>query len=324
MGPAEERAVRKLAIGLDLPPELLLGLGDSNHWSAWQIEESGVNVHVTPLLTLLCEAITSQVYRHAIADLVSDPDEYAIFGDTSELTRRQGRGEALELHDRGLLSDAALLREYGYDLDDLPDREEGARILARRLAVAHPALAPMLLPRLGIDVPAGTAPAEVVVRERATVEAVEAPPQEDRRELPASDAGATLPATPATTAAAGVVLPREDAGDARRWLLATLEMATVQALERAGRRLVRSQPRSQRGQYSQIPPAEVHRHLAVQRDDLDHILAGAYPDVPALAATPCVRQLVDDYVRALLLGGRPHQRRYLEAALAQSECADIA
>jgi hypothetical protein len=32
-------AVERLAIGLDMPPEVLLGLGDSNHWSAWQVDE---------------------------------------------------------------------------------------------------------------------------------------------------------------------------------------------------------------------------------------------------------------------------------------------
>jgi hypothetical protein len=34
-----EEAVKRLATGLDLPPELLLGLSGANHWTSWQIDE---------------------------------------------------------------------------------------------------------------------------------------------------------------------------------------------------------------------------------------------------------------------------------------------
>jgi len=35
-------AIRRLALGLDVPPEVLLGMADTNHWSAWQLDEATI------------------------------------------------------------------------------------------------------------------------------------------------------------------------------------------------------------------------------------------------------------------------------------------
>jgi hypothetical protein len=37
--PASGECIERIAIGLDMPPEILIGLQDANHWTAWQIDE---------------------------------------------------------------------------------------------------------------------------------------------------------------------------------------------------------------------------------------------------------------------------------------------
>jgi len=38
-------AIRRLALGMDMPPEVLTGVADVNHWGAWQIDESAIKAH---------------------------------------------------------------------------------------------------------------------------------------------------------------------------------------------------------------------------------------------------------------------------------------
>ncbi len=49
----ETAAVRALAAGMDLPAEVLLGLSDVNHWTAWQVDESAYRQHVDPIVQTL-------------------------------------------------------------------------------------------------------------------------------------------------------------------------------------------------------------------------------------------------------------------------------
>src|SRR3546814_17159695 len=45
-----EEAIRRLALGQDAPPELLLGVGNMNHWGAWLVQADTNNTHVEPPL----------------------------------------------------------------------------------------------------------------------------------------------------------------------------------------------------------------------------------------------------------------------------------
>ena len=35
-------AIRRLGLGMDMPPEVLQGSADSNHWAAWQADEAAI------------------------------------------------------------------------------------------------------------------------------------------------------------------------------------------------------------------------------------------------------------------------------------------
>lgn len=136
-------AVTRLATALDIPAEQLTGLGDMNHWGAAQIEESGIKVHITPDMEMICHAFTEGFLyptleaegRALVGPRGGKP---VIWYDPSEIVMRPDRSkEALEAYDRGELSGPALLRELGFSETDQPDDTELERIidLKHRLAV---------------------------------------------------------------------------------------------------------------------------------------------------------------------------------------------
>src|SRR5690349_1716038 len=104
--------VRRFALGMDLPPEQVLGAsglavegsggsaGSVNHWGVWANEEQTISAHVEPALDDFVMVLTSGFLR-----LVVDDTELVIGYDTAALRLRQDRSkEAMELNARGLLS----------------------------------------------------------------------------------------------------------------------------------------------------------------------------------------------------------------------------
>jgi hypothetical protein len=312
-----ESAIRRVATGLDIPGEILTGLGESNHWSAWQISDEAIQLHVEPLAGLLCQALTAQYLRPALTAMgVPDMQDYCLWYDASALKQRPNRGpEALQAYGEGLLSAEATRRELGWGDEDAPGEEEAARLLLIKLAGAHGQLAPRLLPLLGVELPEDPEP-----QQPTPVPGAPAVPQgQAPAELPAGPSG--RPEPPQATGAGGQQAALTAAGEPDRWLLSCLEMATLRALERAGQWTLNKSGRAYRGQLRDVPLHEIHTRLTVPAEQLDTVLAGAYRELlQAVPDAPCIHATVDSYVRALLLAGEPHQRGYLERALAQAGC----
>lgn len=113
-------AVRRLALGLDIPQEIVTGTGEMNHWGAWQVEESSVKAHIEPLLDLITTFLSVDYLQAATGD-----EDVIVAHDTTELRLRPNRSrEAIELYDRGILSPETTLRETGFTEGDAPDDEQ--------------------------------------------------------------------------------------------------------------------------------------------------------------------------------------------------------
>lgn len=131
-----ESVIKRLATQLDLPAEILLGMGDVNHWGAWQIEESAVKTHITPDAELICYALTDGFLRPMMKALgLENPDEWVVWYDASEITLRPDRSEAArDAYDRNELSGKAYRREIGFDEDDAPNDQELEAQVLKKLA----------------------------------------------------------------------------------------------------------------------------------------------------------------------------------------------
>lgn len=155
IGEMQLKARDRLAIGMDMPPEILSGVGELNHWNAWQVEEASIKAHIQPLLEVITGSVTKGLLRDILeAEGVADFAEYSMEADTTDIRLRPNKSkEALELHDRGRLSNAALLRENGFDPEsDAPDDAERKMWLLQKVALGSPTpeMVSAALDKLGI------------------------------------------------------------------------------------------------------------------------------------------------------------------------------
>lgn len=140
IGPMREAALRSLAQSLDIPPEVLLGLGGTNHWSAWAISDEAVQTQIKPILSRIAAALTVGYLHPALEALgIEDPQQYLYAFDTAPLTTRPNRiADALNLYDRTLLSEEATREAGAWGEESAPTAEERTRRLLEQLLLSKP------------------------------------------------------------------------------------------------------------------------------------------------------------------------------------------
>lgn len=110
-----EAVTRRLALALDHPPEILLGIGDVNHWSAWQVSEDTYRAHVEPLADWVAGTLAAAISK--AGDL--DPDAVVVTPDPAELLRRLPTvADTLTAYTLGLVSDEFTRSVLGATEDD--------------------------------------------------------------------------------------------------------------------------------------------------------------------------------------------------------------
>jgi hypothetical protein len=119
-----DKAVHQFALELDMPPEMLLGNIDSNHWNAWLSDESNYRGHVEPLGFLV-----GDVFARAMMAAV-EGKSIVVTPDPSELlARRQSVADAFEALRLAVVGFDYVRAQIGADEDDKPSDEEIALIL---------------------------------------------------------------------------------------------------------------------------------------------------------------------------------------------------
>lgn len=295
-----EKAVRRLALGMDMPPEQLTGVGDTSHWNAWQIDESAIKSHTEPLLARITYDFTVGYLRPAMPE--GTAQQYGIAADTSEMRLRPNRSkEALELYDRGELNPISLRRETGFDEGDAMDRDAQVRWLLHKMASGSttPEIVVKAAELLGV------AGLEVAVPDAEPTEArptrsLEDHPTQDPPEAPAIAASAAIP-------------------DDAMVLFGLAEGLVFRALQRAGNRL-RNQFKG--GLPEDVQAMEAHCYVAMNDTLVEHALTDAWTDVPGrighygIDGDKFVASL-DTYCRGLLKAQAPHDPRLLARHLSR-------
>jgi hypothetical protein len=164
-----DSAIRRLASQLNVPSEVLLGMGDLNHWNAWISDETSLKVDVAPDAELICQAITTGYLQPRLkASHVEDWASWVVWYDMSELKLRPDRSaDAIQLYDRMEINGTALRRETGFDEADKPNdeelKEQGLKVIIKTLPSGGPsALGVLTGQRVDITsvTPDGAAPAK--------------------------------------------------------------------------------------------------------------------------------------------------------------------
>jgi hypothetical protein len=177
-----ESAIKGLATMLNMPAEILLGMGDVNHWGAWQLEEGALKTHIAPEAEIICQALTTGYLQPRLkASGVDDWANWVVWYDMSELTLRPDRSDdAVQLYDRLEINGTALRRETGFDEADKPTNEElkeqALKVIIKTLpSGAGSALSTLIGQQVSITPVAAQTPAEAEAADQSG-----APPPEER------------------------------------------------------------------------------------------------------------------------------------------------
>jgi hypothetical protein len=119
-------AIRRLGISLDLPLESLMGLSDSSHWTAWQVDEQAFKVYLQPVCQELVDDLTSAYLRPAARDAGLANWENLVVGyDAAEIINHPDRGkDAGDLYGARAIGKAAYRAAKGFEDDDAPSQAE--------------------------------------------------------------------------------------------------------------------------------------------------------------------------------------------------------
>lgn len=237
---------QRLAQGLDIPAEVLLGMADVNHWTGWLIDDQTYQAHLEPKLIAICDALTSAYLNEYLRALdIVDPSRYCIWFDPQSLLTNPNRGEDVkEAHNRNLVSDEFVRQALGISEEDAPSDEDLLRkmLLNRGLFTAEQTAA--LLQRTGlIDSP-------LIVTESATVAPEAAPPENTPPDSVLPEPSITTPGEepprPLTAAATKETKLAQRLAEIDQQLLndllALADAAVTRSLEMAGARVRRKVP----------------------------------------------------------------------------------
>jgi hypothetical protein len=131
-----EGFLRRMGRGIDLPPEVVAGLGDSNHWSAWQIDASTFRYHFEPGVRRMADSLTVAYLRYNLVEDGWDPKQVKrirIWYDAGSITENTNRRQdALDAFAVGGIGFDALLQALGFNEGDKPADEELLRMMLFR------------------------------------------------------------------------------------------------------------------------------------------------------------------------------------------------
>lgn len=284
--------IRRLALGMDMPPEILTGTGDMNHWNSWQVEEASIKAHTEPLLQIITTDLSEKYLRPYLESEAGgglskeDARRFSFHADTARIRLRPNRSkEAIELYEHGELSAVAMLRENGFDPADAMTDEERTKWLTKKVAGGSttPELVAWALNILGVPIPASA----VQVQEAVPTEAPSDPSmlEHPTRDIPEDDG----------IQAAAVVVHR--------------------ALERAGSRLKSKYKTALVPGADTVANEHVYRYARIETEWEDDLLVGAWDCVQSLGVKVSPVDL-DSYARWLFASNEQftptHFRAWME------------
>ena len=313
-----EEALARFATAMDMPPEILKGTGDTNHWSSWHVEESAVKVHIEPLMTRICDGLTTSYLTAALKSIGKDPTKFCFWYDTAPLTvRPQKLLDTHNLYKDGIVSKETVIIAGDYNLTDMPEAEEDMRRFTRELMLRDPNLMNIPAIRKIAGFTDEMLPPETVVTPPQGQPGAGPPPPPPP---PTGISPTGPPPLPVGSTAEGapspVGPPVVASASVPSWatVFVVANAAVLRALELAGKRMLNS---TNRHQFSSTPPYELHTKIRDQRDP-GKLLAGAWDHLSVLTGhldlsvdTGALQNTLETYCEDLLASGKAHEMHLL-------------
>jgi hypothetical protein len=131
-----QAALTRMGNSLDIPPEVITGMAEVNHWTAWQIDSSTARHHIEPSARIMADAITTSFIRAALLKLgfpPADVQRLRVWFTLGSLTENPNRRQdAIDAHDRGAIGNKSLRDALGFGDEDAPSQSELLAMIAMK------------------------------------------------------------------------------------------------------------------------------------------------------------------------------------------------
>lgn len=277
-GKTRDELIGVIATGLDLPKEIILGVADLNHWSAWQVDDNTFRHHVEPHVITLSDCFTSGFLRPYLessnvpsALLEEWMPRIMFWYDPTELVTHPDRMQnANLLHAALAISDETYRDVGGFGDDDAPSSEEIEIRMIRTMRTWPANVIMALLHALdpALAVPAMTGPPALPGIKPGAAGGADVP------DLAVAPVGGATPA-PSTISAAPVPSPSAppDLGPpdiTASAILDELDQSEIDALVRVLHRFANTDQRALTASGAWKPPADaVRASRKLQQIDAD-------------------------------------------------------
>ncbi len=148
----------KLSVAMNMPKEVVTGMGDTSHWNAWSLDEQGIETHIKPVAEAICQGLTKAYLKPWLAAAgepwrTSDGD-LIVWYDTDELDTAPDLGAAAtDAVEHIAISPAAYRNAKGFGEDAAPSKQEIRDMLLIVAAKNDPSLTQSVIKELtGLDV----------------------------------------------------------------------------------------------------------------------------------------------------------------------------
>lgn len=123
-----EEAVKRFSRGIQLPVEIIMGMGDANHWSGWLVDDQTWLAHLQPKALEMVQDFTRTYLWPGLRQMGQRPDVYMgdrVWYDEVDLVVNPDRSkDAGEAHAHKAISDKAYRRVLKFNEEDMPTEED--------------------------------------------------------------------------------------------------------------------------------------------------------------------------------------------------------
>jgi len=114
--------IERYARSIDLPAQVILGIGDANHWGDWKVDENTWAYHLYPRGQRIADAIYDGLIRKILVNLCLDPCEYRLVPNAaSAIAKSDMSRSAAEAYKVGAIKVEAYVEAIGFQPSDIRD-----------------------------------------------------------------------------------------------------------------------------------------------------------------------------------------------------------
>lgn len=110
----------RYASGIDLPAEIVTGMTDANHWTAWKVDQNTWKYYLEPMAQLIADALNESYVKNIAGVLGANPINVRVCVEGTKVIAKPDRTDAaIRLRQLGVLTAEAAAKAAGFEESDI-------------------------------------------------------------------------------------------------------------------------------------------------------------------------------------------------------------